>query len=89
MKSSSGDPKACKKEVFMMNPNSQISEVVDEVSVSSTETLGSYELLKREGEWHLGRAQVIEELRGNMARLEDLHGKLQYLLGEVETILRR
>jgi hypothetical protein len=55
----------------------------------STSILGSYELLKREGEIHLGRTQIVEDLRANVAKLEDLHGKLQFLLGEVETILRR
>ncbi|MGE3973978.1 MAG: hypothetical protein AB7F59_05575 [Bdellovibrionales bacterium] len=48
-----------------------------------------YELLKREGELHFGRPAILEELRGNLTRLEDLHGKLQYMLGEVETLLRR
>lgn len=49
----------------------------------------SYELLRREGEIHEGRGTVLDDLRKNLARLEDLHGQLHFLMKEVESILRR
>jgi hypothetical protein len=48
----------------------------------------TYEILRREGELHEGRATVLDELQRNFARLEDLHGQLHFMLREVESLLR-
>ncbi len=74
--------------------NSSVAEesVVDarEANLSwGTDLSSTYELLRREGEIHEGRVSAIDELRQNMARLEDLHGQLHFLMREVGSILRR
>jgi hypothetical protein len=56
----------------------------DEISGPST-----YALLRREGEIHEGRITVLDDLRRNIARLEDLHGQLSFLMKEVVSVLRR
>lgn len=69
-----------------------------ETTVDGSEAIGTrwgadlpstYEILRREGEIHEGRATVLDELQRNFARLEDLHGQLHFVLNEVESVLRR
>ncbi|MCM2281359.1 MAG: hypothetical protein NDI61_05870 [Bdellovibrionaceae bacterium] len=38
-------------------------------------------------ESHLVRVDVIEQLRSNIAQLEDLHGRLQFMMREVHSLI--
>ena len=52
-------------------------------------TPSSYELLKREGELHLRGGDILEELRQNIDELEELHGRLKFMMREVQGLIRR
>lgn len=34
-------------------------------------------------------ADVIEQLKSNLAQLEDLHGRLKFMMGEISYLLKR
>jgi hypothetical protein len=75
------------------NSSSAENTVVDgsEAMTSDSSLLwgdSTYEILRREGELHEGRATVLDELQRNFARLSDLHGQLHFVLNEVESLLR-
>jgi hypothetical protein len=38
---------------------------------------------------HVVETDVIEQLRANMAQLEDMHGRLKFLMGEVAYLLKK
>ena len=38
---------------------------------------------------HVVETDVVEQLRANMAQLEDLHGRLRYMMGEISYLLKR
>ncbi len=41
------------------------------------------------GDKHLVRVDVLEQLKSNIAQLEDLHGRLRFMMGEVRSLLKR
>lgn len=38
---------------------------------------------------HLVRVDVLEQLKSNIVQLEDLHGRLHFMMGEIGTLLKR
>ena len=38
---------------------------------------------------HVVETDVIEQLRANMAQLEDLHGRMQFMMKEVSYLLKK
>ncbi len=38
---------------------------------------------------HVVRLDVLEQLKSNIAQLEDLHGRLRFMMGEVRGLLKR
>ena len=40
-------------------------------------------------EQHVVEADVVEQLRANLAQLEDLHGRLRYAMTEISYLMKR
>ena len=38
---------------------------------------------------HVVRLDVLEQLKSNIAQLEDLHGRMRFMMKEVRTLLKR
>jgi len=67
--------------------NAEASEVKNEEV--QTWAGSSYELLKREGELHVRGGDVLQELRKNIDELEELHGRLKFMMSEIQGLVRR
>lgn len=64
-------------------------KLADASELSSATAYEGYVYHEIAGENHLVRVDVLEQLKANMAQLEDLHGRLRYMMGEVGTLLKR
>lgn len=58
----------------------------NESRVDRTTTVASYAYREVPGAEN-ERLDVIEQLQANLAQLEDLHGRLRYVMGEVRSIV--
>lgn len=52
--------------------------------------VGSYRQTYREiADQHVVETDAIEQLKANMAQLEDLHGRLRFMMAEVSYLLKK
>lgn len=70
---------------------SQTSEQLEMLNADLADgARSSYRQSYREiGEQHLVETDVLAQLRLNMARLEDLHGRMKFMLVEVSYLLKK
>jgi hypothetical protein len=61
---------------------SRSSQVTDFIKKPAQREVISHEPVK-------GELDVLSQLRSNIALLEDLHGRLGYMMGEVEKLIRK
>jgi hypothetical protein len=59
-------------------------------SARATEGYRSYRASYSEiGQRHIAEVDVLEQLRANMAQLEDLHGRMKFMMAEVSYLLKK
>lgn len=69
----------------------EASELASSVgsSVAKNAAFGHYAYHEIASDRHLVRVDVLEQLKSNIAQLEDLHGRLRFMMGEVRSLLKR
>lgn len=74
----------------MIRTNASISQAEQNIEVSSGDVRTSYRQTYREiADQHVVETDVLEQLRGNIAQLEDLHGRLRFMMKEVGYLLKK
>ncbi len=84
-----------RKALQMFRTNSSQSEQLDIQTITTSATTvegirSSYRQTYREiGDQHVVETDVLAQLRANMAQLEDLHGRMKFMMVEVSYLLKK